>query len=223
MKKKLFFILILFTVIFTSCEKEPLPADIETIIFGEIYDSTNDLPIINKKLKIAEFREISTLSGGNSIFNGYIDSTYTNNNGAYNLAFRTSGNGSRYVIQIEYDKEVHIFDSDETIQDEIIGEQLELNFEALQLYPVDLRVITTDIINQEITVYQLFPGGITDRIPPATQNSIRRIWIDKNIVNNINFSIREPNPNLNYDIEIPINDTTELYEYEVEINSSDFE
>ncbi|WP_138434248.1 hypothetical protein [Winogradskyella algicola] len=223
MKKKLIFILILFTVIFTSCEKEPLPADIETIIFGEIYDSTNDLPIINKKLKIAEFREISTLSGVSSIFNGYIDSTYTNINGAYNLPFKTSGNGSRYVIQIEYNKEVHIFDSDETIQDEIIGQQLELNFEALQLYPVDLRVITTDIINQEITVYQQFPGGITDRIPPATQNSVRRIWIDKNIVNNINFSIREPNPNLNYDIEIPINDTTELYEYEVEINSSDFE
>ncbi len=223
MKKKLSFILILFTVIFMSCEKEPLPADIETLIFGQIYDSTNDLPIINKKLKIAEYREVGTFSGTSYIFNGFIDSTYTNINGEYNLPFRTTGNGRSYLIQIELDNEVHIPNSDEIIQEETIGGELELNFEALQLYPVDLRVITTDIINQEITVYQQFPGGITDRIPPATQNSVRRIWVDKNIANGINFSIREPNPNLNYDIEIPLNNTTELYEYQVEINSTDFE
>ncbi|MGB3607531.1 hypothetical protein, partial [Psychroserpens sp.] len=171
MKKKLIFILILFAVLFMSCEKEPLPADTETLIFGQIYDSTNDLPIINKKLKIAEYREVGTFSGTSYIFNGFIDSTYTNINGEYNLPFRTTGNGSSYLIQIEYDNEVYISNSDENIQDDIIGEQLELNFDALQLYPVDLRVITTNIINQEITVYQQFPGGITDRIAPATQNS----------------------------------------------------
>ncbi|MGC1473394.1 MAG: hypothetical protein WA775_12450 [Psychroserpens sp.] len=223
MKKKLIFILSLYSLLFISCEKEPIPADLETLIFGQIYDSTNDLPIINKKLKIAEYREVGTFSGTSYIFNGFIDSTYTNINGEYNLPFRTTGNGRSYLIQIEYDNEVYISNSDENIQDDIIGEQLELNFEALQLYPVDLRVITTNIINQEITVYQQFPGGITDRIAPATQNSVRRIWVDKNIANGINFSIREPNPNLNYDIEIPINNTTELYEYEVEINSTDFQ
>ena len=86
-----------------------------------------------------------------------------------------------------------------------------------------MRVIITDEITQEINVYKQFPERQIDPIPSSTQNSFRRIWIDKNVVNEITFQIGTSSPFLNHIIEIPINDTTELYEYEVEINSADFQ
>ncbi|KAA5825759.1 hypothetical protein FPF71_07570 [Algibacter amylolyticus] len=212
-----------FSLLIISCEKDPIPADIETLVFGKIYDSTNDIPIVNEKVKIAEFSTQGTFAGTNYIFKGFIDSTTTAINGEYSLPFTTTGNGNKYSIQLDYNEEVHIPNLEKIIQDENIGNQEELNFEALRLFPIDLRVITTDEITQEINVYKQHPGRQIDPIPPSTQSSVRRIWADKNVENEINFQIRTTSPYLNHYIVIPLNNTTELYEYEVEINSTDFQ
>jgi hypothetical protein len=223
MKKNLIYILTCFSLLIISCEEDPIPADIETLVFGKIYDSTNDIPIVNEKVKLAEYSTQGTFAGTNYIFKGFIDSTTTDINGDYNLPFSTTGNGNKYQIQLDFNEQVHIPNLVEFIQDESIGNQEELNFEGLRLYPVDLRVIITDEITQEINVYKQFPERLIDPIPPSTQNLIRRIWIDKNVVNEINFRIGNSSPFLNHFIEIPINNTTEPYEYEVEISSTDFQ
>ena len=223
MKKNLIYILTFFSLLITSCEEDPIQADIETLVFGKIYDSTNDIPIVNEKVRLAEFSTQGTFSGTNYIFKGFIDSTLTDINGEFSLPFTTTGNGNKYSIQLEYKQEVHIPNLEEFIQDENIGNQEEFIFEALKLHPIDLRVITTDDINQEINVYKQFPSSQIDPIPPSTQNSVRRIWVDKNVENEINFQIRATSPYLNNYIVIPLNNTTELYEYEVEISSTDFQ
>ncbi len=223
MKKNLIYILTFFSLLIISCEEDPIPPDIETLVFGKIYDSTNDIPIVNEKVKLAEFSMQGTFSGTNYIFKGFIDSTTTDVNGDYNLPFSTTGNGNKYQIQLDFNEQVHIPNLVEFIQDESIGNQQEMNFEGLRLYPVDLRVIITDEITQEINVYKQFPERLIDPIPPSTQNIVRRIWIDKNVVNEINFQIGTTSPYLNHLIVIPENNTTELYEYEVEISSTDFQ
>ncbi|HEA19830.1 MAG TPA: hypothetical protein ENH87_02805 [Pricia antarctica] len=223
MKKNLIYILTCFSLLIISCEEDPIPADIKTLIFGKIYDSTNTIPIVNEKVKLAEYSTKGTFAGTNYIFKGFIDSTRTDINGDYNLPFITTGNGNKYQIQLDFNEQVHIPNLVEFIRDENIGNREELNFEGLRLYPVDLRVIFTDEITQEINVYKQFPERLIDPIPPSTQNTLRRIWIDKNVVNEINFQIGTTSPYLNHFIEIPINNTTELYEYEVEISSTDFQ
>ena len=212
-----------FSLLFVGCEEDPIPADIETLVFGKIYDSTNDIPIVNEKVKLAEYSTQGTFAGTNYIFKGFIDSTTTDLNGEYNLPFSTTGNGNKYQIQLDFNQQVHIPNLVEFIQDENIGNQEEIDFEALRLYPVDLRVIITDEISQEINVYKQFPERLIDPIPALSQNIVRRIWVDKNVVNEINFRIGNSSPFLNHFIEIPINDTTEPYEYQVEISSTDFE
>ncbi|TYC07441.1 hypothetical protein ES677_15050 [Bizionia gelidisalsuginis] len=223
MKKNLILILSFFSLLFISCEKEPIPANIETLVFGKIYDSTNDIPIVNEKVKLAEFSTQGTFAGTNYIFKGYIDSTTTDMNGNFILPFNTTGNGNKYSIQLDYTENVHIPNLEEFIQDENVGGQEEFIFEALKLYPIDLRIITTDNISQEINIYKQFPERQIAPIPPSSQNSVRRIWADKNVENAINFQIRENSSTLNYNIVIPLNNTTELYEFEVEINSADFQ
>ncbi|MFY0483445.1 hypothetical protein ACI6PS_12650 [Flavobacterium sp. PLA-1-15] len=223
MKKNLIYILTFFSLLITSCEEEPIPADIETLVFGKIYDSTNDIPIVNEKVKLAEFSTQPTFAGTNYIFKGFVDSTTTNINGEYSLPFRTTGNGNKYQIQLDFNEQVHIPNLVEFIQDQNIGNQEEINFEGLRLYPVDLRIIVTDEITQEINVYKQFPERRIEPIPASNQNSVRRIWIDKNVVNLITFRIGTSSPFLSHTIEIPINNTTELYEYETEISSTDFQ
>ena len=223
MKTNLRIISILLLSIFTSCEEEALPSEIETLALGRIFDSTNTIPIVNQKIKLAEFRTQGTFAGTNYIFKGFIDSTMTDSNGEFSLPFKTSGKGNKYQIQIQYNDEVHIPNLEEFIKDENIGGQEEFIFEALKLYPVDLRVITTDLINHQINLYKQFPERIITPIPASTQNSIKRIWLDKNVVNTINLRIEDVTPNLNHFINIPVNNTSSIYEYEVQISSSDFQ
>ena len=223
MKKILLTILNLFLLIFISCEDESIPAEVETVVYGRIFDSTNNIPIINEKIKLAEFKTQGTFAGKNYIFKGFVDSTMTDSNGAFILPFKTSGNGNKYQIQVQYNNEVHIPNLEEFIKDENIGQQEEFLFEALKLYPVDLKVITTDQINRQISVYKQFPERTITPIPPSTQNSIKRIWIDKNVLNVINFRLENSNPVLNYFITLPVKNTTSIYEYEVQINSSNFQ
>ena len=223
MKTNLRIISILLLSIFTSCEEEALPSEIETLALGRIFDSTNTIPIVNQKIKLAEFRTQGTFAGTNYIFKGFIDSTMTDSNGEFSLPFKTSGKGNKYQIQIQYNDEVHIPNLEEFIKDENIGGQEEFIFEALKLYPVDLRVITTDLINHQINLYKQFPERIITPIPSSTQNSIKRIWLDKNVVNTINLRIEDVTPNLNHFINIPVNNTSSIYEYEVQISSSDFQ
>ena len=223
MKKNLRIISIFLLFTITSCEDESLPSEIVTLTYGKIFDSTNNIPVINQKIRLAEFKTQGTFAGTNYIFKGFIDSTMTDSNGEFSLPFKTTGNGNKYQIQIEYNNEVHIPNLEEFVKDENIGGQEEFLFEALKLYPIDLRVITTDQINQQISIYKQFPERIITPIPASTQNSVRRIWIDKNVINVINFRIENVIPNLNHFINIPINNTSSIYEYEVQINSSDFQ
>ena len=223
MKKNILIILNLFLFVFISCEDESIPAEVETIVYGRIFDSTNNIPIINEKIKLAEFRTQGTFAGTNYIFKGFVASTTTNSNGDFVLPFKTSGDGNKYQIQVQYNNEVHIPNLEEFIKDENIGGQEEFLFEALRLYPVDLRIITTDQINQQISVYKQFPERTITPIPPSTQNSIKTIWIDKNVLNKINFRLENSKPVLNHFITIPLNNTTSIYEYEVQIKPSDFQ
>lgn len=209
--------------ILTSCEKEPIPPGIESVVFGQIYDSTNDLPIENIKIRLAEYRAQGTFSGINYNFQGYIDSAITDSNGDYRIPFSTTGNGNKYSIQLEYNIAVHIPNLEEYIEDENIGNQEEINFEALRLYPVDLRINILDEIDNPIFIYKQFPENQILPIESSIRNATRRVWVDKNVENQINFRIESISPYLNYYINFPISSNTDPYEIQVPIRLVDFQ
>ena len=94
-------ICISFLLVLVSCEKENVQSGIQTKVSGTL---TNYLgaPIVNAKVKIGEFKNRFVSDGGSTdYFSKYIDSTYTNSLGEYEITFTTTGEGSSYRVIIE--------------------------------------------------------------------------------------------------------------------------
>lgn len=99
MKRIIFFGLVYFA--FVSCEDpDPLPAGITTHVSGKILELGGE-PVVKAKIRIGEYRSKHNFTnGGNDEFQRWIDSTYTDVNGKYELDFTTTGNGTLYKIDV---------------------------------------------------------------------------------------------------------------------------
>src|SRR5690606_11615437 len=88
--------LLLLCILFVSCESDPIEAGVVTNIQGVVFDDWNKIPFENLKIKVGEFKsEFSGITYTNH-FIQWIDSTYTDQNGHYDLDFKTSGQGDHY-------------------------------------------------------------------------------------------------------------------------------
>jgi hypothetical protein len=162
--KRLLVLLVLLSI-FGSCEEEPFDAGIETTVFGRVYDTINEIPLKSIKIKIGESIRQGTFSGTSYNFIGYLDSTITDNEGNYKITFETSGKGSIYDLHISLKEDIAISSIREVIKDENIGASEELNINALQLYPVNLKIKTTDTFEESILIFTQFSGGTIEKHP----------------------------------------------------------
>lgn len=188
--KKLIFTIIISTFLL-SCEEEPLQQGIETQVFGQIYDSVHGRSIENVKIRIAERIRQGTLAGTRFNFKGFVDSTITDANGRYDLSFETSGNGTIYDVELELREDVSFRSISEIIKEENIGGSEEINFKALKLYPVNLKITTKETFSSPILINTTFSGNEIHEHPAFGISSERIIWLDKNQGNEILFRMGE--------------------------------
>ncbi|MEO9481410.1 MAG: hypothetical protein ABJO28_05900 [Maribacter dokdonensis] len=191
--KRLLLLLVLLSVL-CSCEEKSLEAGIETTVFGRIYDTINEIPIKNIKIKIGESIRQGTFSGTNYNFKGYLDSTITDSEGNYKITFETSGKGTIYDLHISLKEDISFNSIREVIKDENIGATEELNLDALQLYPVNLKITTTDVFEESILIFTQFSGGDIEKHPSLKTTTERTVWLDKNQSSSVSFHIEDSNP-----------------------------
>lgn len=191
--KKLLLLLVLLSVL-CSCEEEPLEAGIETTVFGRVYDTINEIPIKNIKIKIGESIRQGTFSSTRYNFKGCLDSTITDSEGNYKITFETSGKGTIYDLHISLKEDISFTSIREVVKDENIGATEELNLGALQLYPVNLKITTTDVFEESILIFTQFSGGNIEKHPSLKIATERAVWLDKNQPSSISFHIEDSSP-----------------------------
>jgi hypothetical protein len=222
--KNIFYLCIVLLCI--GCEKDPEPVrgGVETQVSGRIYDNINDLPLAGQKIKIAEYKTKYMnygSVGSNEDFIGFIDSTYTDVSGNYDFIFKTTGNGNVYRVMYFETEDVRSYE--EPFEIEKIGEPQHFDFFGLQLYPQDLKIITTDL---SIVPVEIYVKGKPYIIPDLTESNVevtRRIYVDKNSVYNVNFQRRKPDYSMqDFKLEFPATGTTEITQQNITIHDSDF-
>src|SRR5690606_14952013 len=108
---KKFYIIILFITL-TGCESDPIEEGVVTNIQGTISDNWNMIPFYDLKLKVAEYKRRPAGIYTSYEFIKWIDSTYTNTNGQYDLDFETSGQGDYYRLFVEEDVDIWTYQYD---------------------------------------------------------------------------------------------------------------
>lgn len=84
------FSFLIFCITLIGCESDPLDAGIVTNIQGTVSDNWNMIPFVDLKLKVAEYKRRPAGIYTSYEFIKWIDSTYTDTNGYYDLNFETS-------------------------------------------------------------------------------------------------------------------------------------
>lgn len=218
MKNAIFLILCLILI---SCEKDPIEEGVVTNIQGNVYDSTNSLPFENLKLKVAEYRTHPTFTSVSYEFIQWIDSTYTDQIGNYNLDFSTSGQGDHYRLHVEEDIDIWTYQYD-AIEIDSIGENNYQDLNFLHLYPTNLIIEINDIdfLPIEIDV-DLFPDLESIN---TNDGSIERLLYSSQFWDTEIRFVRKNTDNVYelYQVIIPASNTTELNNFNITINNSDF-
>ncbi|MFY7670028.1 hypothetical protein ACOSP6_02955 [Tenacibaculum sp. MEBiC06402] len=222
-----FFVLFVMIAILSSCEDTVLPSNIKTRVFGRMYDAENDLPVVNKKLRIGEYNTIPGFGTFPNIeFIRYVDSVYTDSNGYYDVTFETSGDGDRYTLEID-------FNSDDNFsllnypgyptRIEKLGEENELNFDALFLFPVQLKItLAPDVQFLPIRIDKPYFRPVNNLNETGVEIT-RLFYIDKNSDWQVMLK-RETNDGQRQRVLIDMNATnsSDLTEFEFNINNEDF-
>ncbi|WP_442845682.1 hypothetical protein [Leeuwenhoekiella sp. H156] len=214
-------------VFFLACEDSFEPAGIETRVFGRVYDDANELPIANQKLLVSEWNSVPQFSPGpNDDFVQYLDSTYTDINGYYELTFTTTGKGDLYFLEYEYDESYWNFYQSRVEIQNLGTDTTEVNYNFLHLYPVNLRItLAPDVENLPIRISPYFTNfRSTDWLTEVDKQYTRTILTDKNREERIRF-IRTKSDGKNYqefNYSLPATNTTELTEFEIYISNDDF-
>ncbi|MBC8111436.1 MAG: hypothetical protein H7Y04_10285 [Verrucomicrobia bacterium] len=222
MRELKFIMIILVSFLFFQCDKNTnLEAGIEGKVFGRVYDPANDIPVTNIKLKIAEYTsDFKWASGSYDVFVGYIDSVNTDSNGKYTLTFNTSGNGSKYKINLIEDRPLDTY----LVEQEIItGSTNEVNFYPRNLYPVNVRVRLNNIDYLPVRVISQFGRFVLREIKENNVEIVTQVFVNKNIDNKISFTRSKFDGTMQVaTFMMPATNTTSLTEFEIEINNSDF-
>ncbi|MCX2838191.1 hypothetical protein OQ279_08480 [Salinimicrobium sp. MT39] len=214
------FIIVLAGILW-SCDGDPIEAGVVTTIEGRIYDRQNELPFENLKIKVAEYKTHQKSIYMHTEFIQWIDSTYTDQNGDYLLEFETSGRGDLYQFHVESRPNMWDYNNG-TFDIPYIGKNSNIDLGLLHLFPVKLVIEMNDIGHLPVTVNPRFYQDVED-INTGSGTVERTIFADKNSDNTVYFSRRlTPNDYEGYTAVIPATHTTELANYNLTLNNSDF-
>jgi hypothetical protein len=216
-------ILLLISLLFLciKCEDYLEPEGIESSVYGTVYDSVNDMPVVDQKLLIVE----SNVNGFYNLreFIQILDSTQTDINGFYEMNFTTSGKGDTYSVQPERQENNWTYYQD-AIQIENLNSEPKVDFNFLHLYAAVLNIrLESDVENLPVGVTHRYHGFSYIFINETDKAIQERIFIDKNqpqfikIFRNISLNKSE-----NFIYVIPATNTTEGTEYNINVRNSDF-
>ncbi|MCR8668039.1 hypothetical protein NO995_10125 [Aestuariibaculum sp. M13] len=212
---------------FLECEDDLQdPSGIETRVYGRMYDSQNEIPIVGQQLKISEYNRIPGSFYGNTEFIQHLDSTLTNSEGYFDFTFTTSGLGDLYILTYQLNDQFNTMGQDATIEIEDLGEPYEIDFDFTHLYPVNLKITLDSNV-------QFLPVRINPQFPlyyPSSNNLTqtgveytRTIYTNKNSSQNIWFyRTKNDGQGQRTVINLPATNTTDLTELNIYINNDDF-
>lgn len=210
-------------LVFSGCDRDPLPSGVESNIQGNISDNWNKIPFQNLKLKVAEYKlHFNSVNGTSYEFIKWVDSTYTNSNGDYSLNFKTSGSGDYYELDVEEKENLWTYYYD-PIEIKKIGGGNFQNLDFLHLYPTKLAITLNDLETASIMVdLTLFKDP--QNIEMQSGQVERIIYTNKNEATKITFRMKNINNvyDKSYTITVPASNTVNLNEYNITLNSSDF-
>ncbi len=229
--RKVFFYLC-FPLLFLNalCEADPLEEGIETRVYGKVYDEVNEIPIENYKIFVAEYKDrFRPGSGGsNNDFIQYVDSTITDSSGNFDFIFTTSGQGNSYEIHLNDDIRFwDYYDSQKEISN--VGDDNEINFDVLKLFPAKLNIILDNVDFTPIYIEHFFTSDFGSRrqLPSITINNgteVRQILIDKTSKQIIKFYRNLSNSESQlFEVEIPATETSSLTEFDIILKNEFFQ
>lgn len=218
--KKIFFTLLVSLLVY-GCESDPLKEGIESSVQGKVFDSFNNIPFENVKLKIAEYKIQPAGIYTTYEFIKWIDSTYTDANGEYNLKFKTSGKGDFYSIHVGEKIDLWTFYYDPIKIDKIGGNNIR-NLDFLHLYPTNLKITLNNLdytpIDIDVNLFSDLP-----KIETGTGEIERLLYSNKREETKITFRRKNSkNEQESYSITIPRLNTSNLTDYNITLNNADF-
>lgn len=223
--KQLFYFLMTLTLL--SCEKENIPGGIETRVYGKLTDFYN-IPITNAKMKVGEYKfKSNSVNGGFDHFQKWIDSSYTDQNGAYDFKFKSSGQGTSYKLILENspaETQQRYWSLMDLIPINNIGKSFNFSTNQLaNLYPCD---VTINLNN--LTVFPIYISHDTTfnfGTPEINSNTtyIKRIYIIKYNSQTLNFYRVKPNGiNQKAIFTFPASEVATITTQNITLNDSDF-
>lgn len=214
-----------------QCEEETLVQGLETRVNGNIFDELNQLPVASQKLYIGEYEDHFALDGGHREYLiQNLDSTYTDENGNYDMVFTTSGQGSLYKIMPEQTSSIWTY-FQEPIRVENIESDNEINFDFMNLFPCTLNITLNSIEHLPIIIHS--PVAVTsgytfdvnnlDEINNDSSFVTRLIYLNTNGYSWINF-YRKKNGAIEQvaSFEILPTNATEPFEFNINLTNDDF-
>jgi len=216
-------ILLLISLLFLcmKCEDYLEPEGIESSVYGTVYDSVNDMPVVDQKLLIIESNANGFYSRREFI--QILDSTQTDANGFYEMNFTTSGKGDTYSVLPERQDNIWTYYQD-AIEIENLNSETKVDFNFLLLYPAVLNIrLESDVENLPVGVTHRYRGSTYIFINETDKLIQEKIFIDKNqpqvikIFRNISLNESE-----NFSYVIPVTNTTEETEYNIDVSNADF-
>ncbi len=216
-------LLLLISLLFLcmKCEDYLEPEGVESSVYGTVYDSVNDLPVVDQKLLIVE----SNANGFYSTreFIQVLDSTQTEANGFYEMNFTTSGKGDTYSVLAEGQDNIWTNYQD-AIEIENLDSKTKIDFNFLHLYPAILNIqLGSDVENLPVGVTHKYQGSRYIFINEIDKVIQERIFIDKNQLQFIKiFRNISKNKSENYIYVIPVTNTTEETAYSIKLGNGDF-
>ena len=236
MKIRIDFSLLLLTILFfTSCEDKFEPSGIETRVFGRMYDNENQLPLTNHTLRIGEYNLIPGFSSAPNIdFIQYVDSTTTDSSGYFDFVFTTSGQGDRYQFEVDFNSDNFYGLNDENVfgllnqayrtELENLGDDTEINFEVLFLFPVNLKItLDSNVQYLPVKIREPYYRAIYNLTETGVENS-RIFYIDINSNWQITLTrTTADGQRQRLVIDMPATNSMDLTEFELNVNNDDFE
>ncbi len=218
-------ICISFLLVLVSCEKENVQSGIQTKVSGTL---TNYLgaPIVNAKVKIGEFKNRFVSDGGSTdYFSKYIDSTYTNSLGEYEITFTTTGEGSSYRVIIENSPtDQSYYGLNDSVEIKNLGDSFVFNsIQFIKLYPCDVTINMNSISILPISIYHNTTRQLNN--PEIISNTmfLKRIYITNNEIQKLTFQRIKPNGKYQQAVfTFPASNSELLTTQNITLNESDF-
>ena len=228
MKKILTYSLICLLFMNMKCEdteEDYLPAGIETRVYGNIYDSFNNLPVSNQKLVIAEYQRDFRFDGG--VYDAFVqelDSTISDANGNFDFIFETGGMGTKYKIYPRHNPSIWTgYEGARDIENIGDEEQADFNYSHLTRFTLIINIDNVDFAPFPISIFSsqnyntediIESNGIVERVVYLFPNSDETLFIGRTLDNGTRQTAT---------FSVPASNSLEDIIFEVTLTNDDFE